>query len=70
MSPAQAGQEVIKRAEGRYDSLIVDAFAKFFGGQAPALAREPCGSYVLAETFPHLDDASLQFRGEFLVGFF
>jgi len=33
MSPSQAGQEVIKRAGKRYDSLIVDAFAKAFGGQ-------------------------------------
>jgi HD-GYP domain-containing protein (c-di-GMP phosphodiesterase class II) len=34
MSPAQAGQEVIKRAGNRYDSLVVDAFTKAFGGQA------------------------------------
>jgi hypothetical protein len=34
MSPAQAGQEVIKRAGERYDSLIIDAFAKAFGGNA------------------------------------
>jgi len=34
MSPAQAGQEVIKRAGDRYDSLIVNAFSKAFGGQA------------------------------------
>ncbi len=34
MSPSQAGQEVIKRATGRYDSLVVNAFAKEFGGQA------------------------------------
>jgi hypothetical protein len=34
MSPAQAGQEVIKRAEGRYDSLVVNGFTKAFGGQA------------------------------------
>lgn len=34
MSPSQAGQEVIKRTRGRYDSLIVDGFAKAFGGQA------------------------------------
>ena len=33
MSPSQAGQEVIKRAQGRYDSLIVGAFANSFGGQ-------------------------------------
>jgi hypothetical protein len=33
-SPAQAGLEVIKRAEGRYDSLIVNAFTNVFGGQA------------------------------------
>ncbi len=33
-SPAQAGQEVIRRSSGRYDSLILDAFAKAFGGQA------------------------------------
>ena len=34
MSPAQAGQEVIKRAEKHYDSLVVDGFSKLFGGQA------------------------------------
>lgn len=36
--PAQAGQEVIKRAQGHYDSMIVDAFSNIFGGQA-ATAR-------------------------------
>ena len=34
MSPPQAGQEVIKRAESHYDSLVVDGFTKAFGGQA------------------------------------
>ena len=34
LSPAQAGQEVLKRAEKRYDSMIVNAFANIFGGQA------------------------------------
>jgi len=34
MSPSQAGQEVVKRAEGRYDSLIVNAFSSAFGAQA------------------------------------
>jgi hypothetical protein len=34
VSPSQAGQEVMKRAGGRYDSLILDGFAKAFGGQA------------------------------------
>jgi len=34
MSPAQAGQEVLKRAGDRYDSLVVDGFTKAFGGQA------------------------------------
>jgi hypothetical protein len=34
MPPAQAGQEVIKRAESHYDSLVVDGFTKAFGGQA------------------------------------
>ena len=34
LSPSHAGQEVIKRARGRYDSLIVDGFAKAFGGHA------------------------------------
>ncbi len=34
MSPAQAGQEVIRRSSGRYDSLILDAFTKAFGGHA------------------------------------
>jgi response regulator RpfG family c-di-GMP phosphodiesterase len=34
MAPAQAGQEVMRRASGRYDSMILDAFAKAFGGEA------------------------------------
>jgi hypothetical protein len=34
LSPAQAGQEVMKRAHGHYDSLIVEAFTNIFGGQA------------------------------------
>lgn len=36
MSPSQAGQEVIKRAGERYDSLVVNGFTKAFGGQAAA----------------------------------
>lgn len=34
VSPSQAGQEVLKRAEKRYDSMIVNAFSSVFGGQA------------------------------------
>jgi len=34
MSPSQAGQAVIQRSTGRYDSLVLDAFSKAFGGQA------------------------------------
>ena len=34
VSPSQAGQEVMKRAGARYDSLVLDGFAKAFGGQA------------------------------------
>lgn len=34
IAPSQAGKEVIRRARSRYDSLIVDAFAKAFGGEA------------------------------------
>jgi len=34
LSPAQAGQEVIKRAQGHYDSMIINAFTNIFGGQA------------------------------------
>jgi hypothetical protein len=34
MSPSQAGQEVVKRAQGRYDSMIVNAFTTLFGGQS------------------------------------
>ena len=30
LSPAQAGQEVVKRAQGHYDSMIVNAFANLF----------------------------------------
>jgi hypothetical protein len=36
MSPAQAGQEVIKRAGSRYDSLVLNGFTAAFGGQAAA----------------------------------
>ena len=36
LSPSQAGQEVIRRAQGRYDSMIVNAFTNIFGGQADA----------------------------------
>jgi len=34
MSPAWAGQEVIKRAGSRYDSLVLGGFTAAFGGQA------------------------------------
>ena len=34
MSPSQAGREVIRRSSGRYDSMILDGFAKVFGGSA------------------------------------
>jgi hypothetical protein len=34
MSPSQAGEEVVRRASGRCDSLVLDAFSKAFGGQA------------------------------------
>jgi hypothetical protein len=34
MSASQAGQEVIKRAGDRYDSLVVDGFSKAFGERA------------------------------------
>ena len=33
LSPSQAGQEVLKRAEKHYDSMIVNAFSNIFGGQ-------------------------------------
>lgn len=36
MSPTQAAQEVMKRAEGRYDSMVVNAFAAIFAGQTAA----------------------------------
>lgn len=36
LSPSQAGKEVIRRAQGRYDSMIVNAFTNIFGGQADA----------------------------------
>ena len=38
MSPSQAGKEVVKRAEGRYDSLVVGGFSKAFGGEASTAA--------------------------------
>jgi hypothetical protein len=34
MAPSHAGKQVVRRAGSRYDSLILDAFAKAFGGQA------------------------------------
>jgi hypothetical protein len=34
MSPSQAGQEVMKRAGNRYDSLVLGGFATAFGGQS------------------------------------
>ncbi len=34
MSPSQAGQEVIKRAGSRYDSLVLSGLATAFGGEA------------------------------------
>ena len=34
MPPLQAGEEVMKRAESHYDSLVVDGFTKAFGRQA------------------------------------
>jgi hypothetical protein len=34
MSPVQAGQEVIKRAGNRYDSLVLNGFTAAFGGPA------------------------------------
>jgi response regulator RpfG family c-di-GMP phosphodiesterase len=34
MSPAQAGEEVIKRAGSRYDSLVLNGFTTAFGGRA------------------------------------
>lgn len=38
MPPAQAGQEVVKRSQGRYDSMIVDGFGKAFGAQTSSAA--------------------------------
>jgi HD-GYP domain-containing protein (c-di-GMP phosphodiesterase class II) len=38
MPPAQAGQEVVKRSQGRYDSMIVDGFSKAFGAQTSSAA--------------------------------
>lgn len=34
LSPTQAGEEVVRRAQGRYDSMVVNAFSGIFGGQA------------------------------------
>jgi hypothetical protein len=34
MSPSQAGEELLKRAGNRYDSLILNGFGKAFGGHA------------------------------------
>lgn len=34
MSPAQASQEVIRRSTGRYDSLVLDGFARAFSQNA------------------------------------
>jgi len=35
MSPAQAEKEVVKRAENRYDSMVVGGFKTAFGGESP-----------------------------------
>jgi hypothetical protein len=37
-SPSQAGQEVVKRAGNRYDSLVLGGFSKAFGGEASSAA--------------------------------
>jgi hypothetical protein len=34
MAPSHAGKEVLRKTGGRYDSLVVDAFSKSFGGEA------------------------------------
>ena len=34
MAPSHAGKQVVRRAGSRYDSLILDAFAKAFGAEA------------------------------------
>lgn len=34
LSPSQAAQQVLRRAQGRYDSMILNAFTTLFGGQA------------------------------------
>ena len=38
MSPSQAGQEVIKRAGDRYDSLVLNGFSKAFGEETASAA--------------------------------
>ena len=38
MSPSQAGQEVMKRAGNRYDSLVLGGFEKAFAGEAASAA--------------------------------
>ena len=68
MSSLQAGQEVVKRAEGRYDSLIVGGFKKAFGGEANAAGA--LRSAVLSKTFPHGHDTRLHLGREFFVRFF
>jgi hypothetical protein len=34
MAPSHAGKEVLRKSGSRYDSLVRDAFAKSFGGEA------------------------------------
>ncbi|HEV2397324.1 MAG TPA: hypothetical protein VGS27_10325 [Candidatus Sulfotelmatobacter sp.] len=39
LSPSQASEEVMKRAQSRYDSLVVGGFAKAFGGESASAAK-------------------------------
>lgn len=39
LSPSQASEEVTKRAQSRYDSLVVGGFAKAFGGESASAAK-------------------------------
>jgi hypothetical protein len=34
LAPSEAGEEVVRRFASRTDSLVLDAFAKAFGGEA------------------------------------
>ena len=70
MSPTQAAQEVLKRPSGRYDSMIVHAFAETFGGM-PLPPKLELIDHRRSRSFSHIvHDLRFQIRCQFFVGCF